>query len=416
MSITADRINEAQRAAELAARQSYGRLVAYLAARSRDLAGAEDALAEAFAAALAQWPRNGVPLNPEAWLLSVARRRQIDVIRRRKTADARQEHLAMLDDERATAHPSDIPDERLRLMFACAHPAIDPGIRAPLILQTVLGIDAAAIGAAYLTPAPTMAQRLVRAKTRIREAGIPFRVPDQSEMPERLDAVLVSIYSAFTEGWIDADGANGKRRQLATEAIWLGRLLVSLLPQEPETHGLLALMLYAEARRPARRGPGGQYVPLADQEVSLWSTMLIEEAEMLLGRANEFGPTGRFQLEAAVQSAHCARRLTGNTDWSAIRSLYDALVAIVKTPVAALNRAVAIAETGDLPAAIDEMQKLAADARLHAYQPYWAARAELMRRSGHVAEAHQAYERAILLTDDAAARDFMEQRRATLVN
>lgn len=416
MSITADRINEAQRAAELAARQSYGRLVAYLAARSRDLAGAEDALAEAFAAALAQWPRNGVPLNPEAWLLSVARRRQIDVIRRRKTADARQEHLAMLDDERATAHPSDIPDERLRLMFACAHPAIDPGIRAPLILQTVLGIDAAAIGAAYLTPAPTMAQRLVRAKTRIREAGIPFRVPDQSEMPERLDAVLVSIYSAFTEGWIDADGANGKRRQLATEAIWLGRLLVSLLPQEPETHGLLALMLYAEARRPARRGPGGQYVPLADQEVSLWSTMLIEEAEMLLGRANKFGPTGRFQLEAAVQSAHCARRLTGNTDWSAIRSLYDALVAIVKTPVAALNRAVAIAETGDLPAAIDEMQKLAADARLHAYQPYWAARAELMRRSGHVAEAHQAYERAILLTDDAAARDFMEQRRATLVN
>lgn len=416
MSITADRINEAQRAAELAARQSYGRLVAYLAARSRDLAGAEDALAEAFAAALAQWPRNGVPHNPEAWLLSVARRRQIDAIRRRKTADARQEHLAMLDDERATAHPSDIPDERLRLMFACAHPAIDPGIRAPLILQTVLGIDAAAIGAAYLTPAPTMAQRLVRAKTRIREAGIPFRVPDQSEMPERLDAVLVSIYSAFTEGWIDADGANGKRRQLATEAIWLGRLLVSLLPQEPETHGLLALMLYAEARRPARRGPGGQYVPLADQEVSLWSTMLIEEAEMLLGRANEFGPTGRFQLEAAVQSAHCARRLTGNTDWSAIRSLYDALVAIVKTPVAALNRAVAIAETGDLPAAIDEMQKLAADARLHAYQPYWAARAELMRRSGHVAEANQAYERAILLTDDAAARDFMEQRRATLVN
>lgn len=416
MSITADRINEAQRAAELAARQSYGRLVAYLAARSRDLAGAEDALAEAFAAALAQWPRNGVPHNPEAWLLSVARRRQIDAIRRRKTADARQEHLAMLDDERATAHPSDIPDERLRLMFACAHPAIDPGIRAPLILQTVLGIDAAAIGAAYLTPAPTMAQRLVRAKTRIREAGIPFRVPDQSEMPERLDAVLVSIYSAFTEGWIDADGANGKRRQLATEAIWLGRLLVSLLPQEPETHGLLALMLYAEARRPARRGPGGQYVPLADQEVSLWSTMLIEEAEMLLGRANKFGPTGRFQLEAAVQSAHCARRLTGNTDWSAIRSLYDALVAIVKTPVAALNRAVAIAETGDLPAAIDEMQKLAADARLHAYQPYWAARAELMRRSGHVAEAHQAYERAILLTDDAAARDFMEQRRATLVN
>lgn len=416
MSTTADPAINAARAAENAARQSYGRLVAYLAARSRDVAGAEDALAEAFAAALEQWPRQGVPHNPEAWLLSVARRRQIDAGRRRKTADAGQEHLMMLDEERAAGDEPEIPDERLRLMFACAHPAIDPAIRAPLILQTVLGLDAVAIGAAFLTPAATMGQRLVRAKARIKETGIPFRVPERSEMPGRLDVVLVSIYSAFTEGWTDATGGESKQRSLATEALWLGRLVASMLPDEPEAFGLLALMLYAEARRPARRGPDGAYVPLAEQDTALWSGELIEEAEATLRRANGFGPTGRFQLEAAVQSVHCARRLTGRTDWNAIRQIYDALASITATPVAALNRAVAIAEAGELSTALDAIDRLSADGRMNGYQPYWAARAELLLRADRHSDAVAAYERAIALAADPAVRAFLEARRMRLLN
>jgi len=407
----------ARAAAEAAARQSYGRLVAYLAARTRDVASAEDALADAFAEALLRWPATGVPAKPEAWLLAVARRRGIDAIRRRQTSMGTRDHLTLIEDERAAGSDGgDLPDERLRLMFACAHPAIDPAIRAPLILQTVLGFDAATIASAFLVAPATMSQRLVRAKTRIKDAGIAFRVPEQNELGDRLDAVLGAIYAAFAEGWTDAVGAEGRRRNLAGEAIWLGRLMVSLLPQEPETFGLLALMLYAEARRPARRNASGDYVPLSEQDFSLWNTAAIDEAEELLRRASVFGESGRYQLEAAVQSAHAARRHGRPVNWPAIKALYDLLAQHSASPVVAINRAVAIAEISGPAVGLTELDNIGTDKRLDTYQPYWAARAEILARLGLGSDAASAYERAIGLETDDAVRRFLAARKARLVN
>lgn len=407
----------AREAAEAAARQSYGKLVAYLSSRSRDVAAAEDALADAFAAALERWPRTGVPEKPEAWLLAVARRRNVDAVRRRLTGEAGREHLKLIAEEaEARMTDEDLPDERLRLMFACAHPAIDPVVRAPLILQTVLGFDAATIASAFLVSPTSMGQRLVRAKTRIRETGIPFRVPERRELGERLDAVLEAIYATFAEGWSDPAGTETRRRNLATEGIWLGRLVASLLPDEPEALGLLSLMLFAEARRAARRDAAGDYVPLAEQDCGLWDHALVDEAEALLGRAATKGVIGRYQLEAAVQSAHAARRRTERTDWAAIRVLYDALLSIAGSPVVAINRAVAIAEEEGAAAGLAALYVLGDDKRLHDYQPYWAARAGLLARLGQVQLATDAYERAIGLERDPAVRRFLQGKRAALRN
>jgi RNA polymerase sigma-70 factor, ECF subfamily len=303
-------------AAETVARQSYGKLLAFLAARSRDLAGAEDALAEAFAAALQHWPQRGVPEMPEAWLIAVAQRKAIDAARRQRSGSGAGDHWRLIVDElaAAAAERTAIPDERLALMFACAHPAIEPAIRAPLILQAILGLDAAAIGSAFLIAPATMGQRLVRAKAKIRAAGIPFRVPEASELRERLDPVLDAIYAAFAEGWSDPAGTEIRRRNLAEEALWLGRLVASLSPDEPEALGLLALMLHLEARRAARRDGEGGYVPLAEQDIARWDARMIDEAETLLARAGTMDAIGRFQLEAAVQSAHAVRRHTGQPD------------------------------------------------------------------------------------------------------
>lgn len=396
------------------ARQSYGRLVAFLAARTRDVAGAEDALADAFAAALAHWPVSGVPEKPEAWLLAAARRKLIDASRRRRTAAEATGHLQLLAEELSQGDDMQIPDDRLALMFACAHPAIDPATRAPLILQTILGFDAAAIGSAFLVSPSAMGQRLVRAKTRIKDAGIPFRMPEAADLPERLEAVLEAIYAAFAEGWTDPAGTEARRRDLAEEAIWLGRLVVSLLPDEPEAQGLLALMLYAEARRRARRTADGDYVPLAEQDPASWDPRLIEEAEALLGRASRAGITGRYQLEAAVQSAHVVRRVTGRADWDAIAALYGALQAMTGSPVVAINRAVALAESEGAEAGLAVLDEAAADARLADYQPYWAARADLLARIGDATAADTAYERAIGLEADPAVRRFLQRRRDEL--
>ncbi|MDX8516519.1 RNA polymerase sigma factor [Mesorhizobium captivum] len=406
----------ARAAAEAAARQSYGKLVAYLAARTRDVAGAEDALADAFAAALERWPRSGVPKKPEAWLLAVARRRDVDAVRRRLTGEAARDHLRLIAEEaEARMTNEDLPDERLRLMFACAHPAIESSVRAPLILQTVLGFDAATIASAFLVSPATMGQRLVRAKNRIREAGIPFRVPERAELGERLDAVLEAIYATFAEGWSDPAGTETRRRNLASEGIWLCRLVASLIPDEPETLGLLALMLFAEARRAARRGPQGDFVPLAEQDTALWDDTLIDEAEALLRRAAAGRIIGRYQLEAAVQSAHTARRRSGGTDWAAIRQLYDALMAIAGSPVVAINRAVAIAEAEGAAEGLAALERIGDDRRLAEYQPYWAARAELSARLGKAAEAAEAYDRAIGLERDPALRRFLQAERGKLV-
>jgi RNA polymerase sigma-70 factor (ECF subfamily) len=368
-------------AADAAARRSYGKLVAFLAHRTKNVAAAEDALSEAFAAALADWPAQGVPRNPEGWLMTVARRKAVDTERRQRRRDNAAAHLRLIADQLvASAEEGDIPDHRLALIFACAHPAIDPAVRAPLILQTILGIDAATIASAFLVSPAAMSQRLIRAKARIRQAGIPFAVPERAQMPERIDGVLEAIYAAFAEGWSDPSGTETRRRNLADEAIWLGRLVVSLLPDEPEALGLLALMLFAEARRAARRNAAGDYVPLADQDPAAWDGRLIDEAETVLLHASRLGAAGRYQLEAAVQSAHVVRRRTRSADWAAIEQLYGALQIITGSPVVAINRAIAIAEMRGPAAGLAALDTVAQDVRLAQYQPYWAARAELSAR------------------------------------
>ncbi|MEQ1769831.1 MAG: DUF6596 domain-containing protein [Devosia sp.] len=406
--------DEARRAAERVARESYGRLVAFLAARTRDVAGAEDALAEAFAAALRLWPADGVPDNPDAWLLTVARRRQTDAARRRQTRKAGEATVTLIHEELedAAGEATPIPDRRLALMFACAHPAIEPGMRAPLILQTILGFTADDIAAAFLISPATMGQRLVRAKTRIKDAGIPFAIPDTADLPERLAAVLDAIYAAYSKGW--SESGDSLTPEIAAEAIWLGRLIAGLLEREPEARGLLALMLYTEARRPARRAPGGAYVPLEEQDTSLWNDSLIGEAEALLRDASSGGPSGRYQLEAAIQSAHVARLKLGAPTWPAVVSLYDHLLRITHSPVVQLNRALARAEIDGPAAALAELAPLEADKRMAEYQPWWAARGHLLARLGRKEEAHEALTLAIGLAADEAVRAYLRTRLAAL--
>ncbi len=406
---------QARSTADAVARRSYGKLVAFLAARTRDVAAAEDALSEAFAAALADWPRNGCPSNPEAWLLTVARRKAIDMHRGKLRHEIAGNQLRiMAEGLDAAAAESEIPDQRLALMFACAHPAIDAGIRAPLILQVVLGLDAAMIASTFLVSPVAMGKRLVRAKDKIRQAGIPFRVPEREELPSRLNTVLETIYAAFAEGWADPGGTDVARRDLTEESLFLARLVVEMLPQEAEALGLLALMLHAEARRHARRNAAGEYIPLAEQDPALWDWQTIEEAERLLLRASTLELIGRYQLEAALQSAHVSRRRTGLANWDDVVHLYDALFAFTASPVVAINRALAIAELHGPIAALDAMPNVAADARLAEYQPYWAARAELLAKTGANAEARQAYEIAIGLERDPAVRRFLQQRQSAL--
>jgi RNA polymerase sigma-70 factor (ECF subfamily) len=299
-------------------------------------------------------------------------------------------------------------------MFACAHPAIDAGIRAPLILQVVLGLDAKAIASAFLTSPAAMGKRLVRAKDKIRQAGIPFRVPEREELPGRLDTVLDAIYAAFTDGWTDAAGTDVERRELTGEAMFLARLVAELLPEEPEALGLLALMLHAEARRAARRTVQGEYVPLAGQDPALWNWQIIAEAEALLRHACALGSIGLYQLEGALQSAHVSRRRTGRANWPDVVQLYDALFTLTGSPVVAINRALAIAEVHGCNAAMEAMPDPASDVRLTEYQPYWAARAELMGRAGADGEARRAYEIAIGLERDPAIRRFLQQRQSAL--
>lgn len=406
---------QAQSAADAVARRSYGKLVAFLASRTQDVAAAEDALSEAFAAALSEWPRNGCPANPEGWLLTVARRKMIDVFRGQNRRQLVSVEIQSIADVLATA-PTDteIPDERLAMMFACAHPALDPAIRAPMILQAVLGLDAARIASAFLASPAAMGKRLVRAKIKIRQTAIPFRVPGREELPGRLDVVLQAIYAAFSEGWTDPGGADAVRRDLAEEAIYLARLVSELLPNEPEALGLLALLLHAESRRKARRSLTGDFIPLAQQDPSLWNADQIEEAESLLHRASTLGVIGRFQLEAAIQSAHADRCRTGKPNWAFIIQLYDGLFALSQSPVVAINRAVAIAEIHGASAGLDVLSSLEEDSRLAQYQPYWAARAELLARTGAFAQARHAYEIAIGLERDEAVRRFLDARRSAL--
>lgn len=392
------------------ARESTRRLVAFLAARSGDLAGAEDALADAFAIALETWPREGLPARPEAWLLTVARRRLIDGHRHGAVREAAEPMLRWLA-ENALAEAAEsetFPDERLKLMFVCAHPAIDPAARTPLMLQTVLGLDAATIAEAFLVKPAAMGQRLSRAKAKIRDAAIPFEVPPSAHLPERLDAVLQAIYAAYGLGRDEVTGADPGGRELSRAAFELASLLHRLLPEEPEVAGLLALMMHCEARRPGRQDAEGNYLPLAEQDPARWSREGIWQADRLLARAAGQQRLGRFQLEAAIQSCHSRRAHGADTDWAAITTFYEALCRQTRATGAWVARAAALAQSQGLEAGLQALEELPPSA-VADYQAYWALRAHLLRQRNPPAAA-EAYRQAMRLCRDAAMCEFLRRR------
>jgi len=400
--------------AELAARASYGRLLSILAVRTRDVAGAEDALAEAFLAAVTQWPVDGVPRNPEAWLLTAARRRLIDAARRKRSRDEKHVLLQVDVDEAADGDlDADLfGDERLRLLFVCAHPSIDAAARTPLMLQTVLGLDAARIATALRVAPKTMGQRLWRAKTKIRDARIPFDVPAE-ELPERGLAVLEAIYTAYGTGWEDVADRAAASRGLTEEAIWLARLTVRLLPEEPEARGLLALMLYAEARTKARRGDDGAYIPLTEQDPSRWDPRRIAEAEAVLEEAARMGRVGPWQLEAAIQSAHLDARRSGSRDDRALSLLYEARVRMAPTLGVRVAHAVALSNTEGPARGLALLDAIEPSASAD-YQPYWSTRAHLLERVGRRDDARDAYDRAIGLAEEEGVRRWLLAKRRAL--
>jgi len=399
---------DARQVAETAARVSYGRLLAYLSARSRDVAAAEDALGDALRAALESWPRDGVPEKPEGWLITTARRKLIDNNRRKQARSSAMETLWLITDE--IEPDADLfPDERLKLLFVCSHPAIDPMARTPLMLQTVLGFDAGRIASAFLVAPATMGQRLVRAKAKIRDANIAFEVPEKSELSGRLEAVLEAIYAVYGTAWEHVAPVDSHNSQLVDEALWLAHLVVELLPDEPEAKGLLALLLHCEARRAARRLEDGSFVPLSEQNPDKWSRPMMIEAEQMLAAAVALKRMGRFQLEAAIQSAHAERMRGGCVDWSAIVQLYKGLIAVAPSIGALLGRAAAVAAFGAPQDALVLIEEIPATS-VEAHQPYWALRGHVLQRLGKTREAKAAYERAIGLTEDAAVRDFLIRR------
>ena len=406
-------MGDATHAVEAVARASYGRLIAYLSSETRDVAGAEDALGEALLDALTRWPADGVPERPEAWLLTAARHRLIDQARHRRVRAEHADTLRRLADGMAGTAGSgeSFPDRRVELLFVCAHPAIDPAMHTPLMLQTVLGLDAALIARAFLVPPATMGQRLTRAKRKIREAGIPFQVPQEHERPPRLEAVLEAVYAAYGIGRDEAPGSDPRGRDLADEAIWLARVVRETMPDEAEARGLLALMLFCHARTRARISPEGRYVPLSEQDPAAWNVDAIREAEAELSAAARFGRVGRFQLEAAIQSVHVDRARSGRTEWAAIVGFYDRLLRLAPTVGARVAQAAAVAEASGPAAGLAMLDALEADPAMASYQPYWAVRAHLTRLLHRASDAVMAYDRAIGLTEDPAVRSFLLDRR-----
>ena len=393
-------------------RRSYATLLGYLASRAGgDLAVAEDALSEALLAAVKQWPEQGVPGKPEAWLLSVARRRLIDDQRKSLVRERFSESLkqALESADELAGGEEAFPDERLKLLFVCAHPAIDEAMRTPLMLQTVLGLDAQAIASAFLVAPAAMAQRLVRVKAKIKAAGIPFEVPERSQWEERLGFVLDAIYAAFTRGW-QASREDPGGCDMAEEAIRLGEVVVGLAGEEAEVLGLQALMLHCHARRAARMDAAGNYVPLDEQAVGEWDHVMIDRAEGLLQRAGGMGRPGRFQIEAAIQSAHAQRRVTGVVAWEVVATLYELLMTFTEALGARLGHAIAVGQAFGAEKGWVVLETLPEE-RLTDHQPYWAARAHLLAQMGRRVEAKAAYERAIGLCDDAAVRGYLMGRR-----
>lgn len=397
------------------ARDAYGRLLSYLAVNWRDLQAVEDAIGDAFLAALETWPKAGIPDKPEAWLITASRRRLIDRARRSRISElALPTLLAMSEDaQRLDASNAAFPDERLRMMFLCTHPAIDPVMRTPLMLQTVLGLDAARIASAFIIKPSTMSQRLTRLKAKIRAERLTFEMPDAEEIPDRLDSVLETIYAAYGSGWDEAVIADSSRRSLAEEAIYLGRLLLQFAPREPEVYGLLALMLHCEARRATRQDDGGNYIPLLEQDCKRWDQHFIVEAERYLHTASQAGRIGRFQLMAAIQSVHAQRLRTGRIEWVAIAQLYEGLIRLHPALGALVGRAAAAAEAYGPEHGIALLEGIPS-AEVAAYQPYWALAGHLYKQLQRKEEARAAYSRAIGLSTNVSVRQFLSRQAPEL--
>ena len=404
---------QARKAAERVARESYGKLVSILASRNRDIAAAEDALAGAFQAALKTWPQNGVPERPEAWLLTAARRNLQHQYRHNSVRSAADYSITLLTEERSMENEDNLVDKRLQLMFVCTHPAIDPAGQAPWMLQTVLGIDAARIAASFLIEPSAMGQRLVRAKSKIRDAGIDFEIPDLKQLPARIDAVLSAIYAAFGTGWDDTIISDGRYQGLADEAIWLARVLVQLVPDNPEAKGLLALMLYCHARATARVGDEGQFIPLSQQDHRLWSKDMVIKAENALVAASRLGKPGRFQIEAAIQSLHAQRAITKHKNHDALLGLYAWLAQLAPTVGVLVAQAAAHLDADQAQKAYDILKSVGEKGKT--YQPWWATLAHAQKALELRQDAISSFEKAAEMSTHPPTKTHLLKQKESIL-